>query len=121
MAEQQSPDSTDPSEVPGRLHEIAQLLRTTHHLGPEAQRALAELADELADILDPNASPPAEAAPLVESTAHVVEALHHDQGTGPLTSARGRLEKMVAAFEGRAPRTVDFARRLLDVLANLGI
>jgi hypothetical protein len=121
MAEQQSPQSMDPAAVPGRLHEIAQLLRTTHHLGPEAQRALAELADELADILDPSTAHPVEAAPLVESTAHVVEALHHDQDTGLLTGARGRLEKMLAGFEGRAPRTVDFARRLLDVLANLGI
>jgi hypothetical protein len=121
MAQQQSSDSTGPSEVAGRLHDIAQLLRTTHHLGPEAQHALAELADELANVLIPHTAPAAEAAPLVESTADVAEALHDRESTGPLAAARTQLEKMVAAFEGRAPQTVDFARRLLDVLANLGI
>jgi hypothetical protein len=121
MAEPQSPDSADSSEVASQLHEIAQLLRTTHHLGPEAQRALAELADELANVLEPPATTPTEAAPLVESTAQVAQALHHEHRFGPLTAARTRLEKMIAGFEGRAPHTVDFARRLLDVLANLGI
>jgi hypothetical protein len=112
---------SDSSGVAERLHEIARLLRTTDHLGPEAQQALAELADELANVLQPHTTPPAEAAPLVESTAEVVEALHQEHDAGLLTAARDRLEKMVAAFEGRAPHTVDFARRLLDVLANLGI
>jgi hypothetical protein len=121
MAEQQPVHSTSPSEVPGRLHEIAQLLRATHHLGPEAQHALADLADELGNLLDPQAAPAAETAPLVDTTAHVVEALHHKQGAGPLTAARQRLEQLAAEFEGRAPNAAGFARRLLDALANLGI
>jgi hypothetical protein len=121
MADRQNPGSTDPAEVPSRLHEIASLLRGTHHFGPEVQRALAELADEMANLLDPNTKASPEATRLVESTAHVVEALHQEQPTGPQSAARGRLEKLIAEIEGRAPRTVDFARRLLDALANLGI
>jgi hypothetical protein len=114
MAEQQP-------EMSGRLHEIAQLLRGTHHLGPEAQQALAKLADELGDLLDPTVPPPAEAAPLLESTAQVVAALHQEQGAGPLTAARQRLEHALAEVESHAPGSADFARRLLDILANLGI
>jgi hypothetical protein len=114
MAEQQ-PD------VSGRLHEIAKLLRGTHHLGPEAQQALAKLADELGNLLDPATTLPAEAAPLLESTAHVVSALRDKRGPGPLSAARARLEKTVAEVEARAPGAADFARRLLDTLANLGI
>jgi hypothetical protein len=114
MAEQQP-------EMSGRLHEIAQLLRGTHHLGPEAQQALANLADELGDLLNPTGTPPAEAAPILESTAQVVAALRHDQGTGVLAAARQRLEHALAEVEAHAPGSADFARRLLDVLANLGI
>ena len=108
-------------DMSGRLHEIAQLLRGTHHLGPEAQQALAELADELGNLLDPAVPAPAEAGPLLESTAHVVAALRQKHGSGPLSAARERLEAAVAKFGARAPGTADFARRLLDTLANLGI
>jgi hypothetical protein len=108
-------------DVSGRLHEIAKLLRGTHHLGPEAQQALAKLADELGNLLDPAAPPPAEAVPLLESTAHVVSALRDRKGAGPLGAARERLEETIAEVEARVPGTADFARRLLDTLANLGI
>jgi hypothetical protein len=100
-----------------RLHEIAALLRGTHHLGPEAQQALAQLADELGEQW----TPAAESGPLLESTKHVVEALRHEQGSGPLSAARQRLEESAAALEARAPRAADFARRLLETLADLGI
>jgi hypothetical protein len=111
----------DPSDVSGRLHEIAQLLRGTHHLGAEAQEALAKLADELGNLLDPAQPPPPEAAPLVNSTVKVVEALREGQSTGLLSAARQRLQETVAEVESHAPGSADFARRLLDVLANLGI
>ena len=121
MAKSQPRSALDPSEVPARLHEIAELLRGTHHLGPEAQQALAEFADELGNILNQATAPPPEAAPLVESTGHVVEALHQEQGTTQVTAARSRLQELAAEFDARAPRVADFARRLLDALANLGI
>jgi hypothetical protein len=121
MAEPQPTPSLNPSEVPARLHEIAELLRGTHHLGPDAQQALAEFADELGKILEQAAAPPHEAAPLVETTGHVVEALHQEQGVTQGTAARHRLQELAAEFDARAPRVADFARRLLDALANLGI
>jgi hypothetical protein len=121
MAEQEATDLPDPSEISDQLHEIAQLLRGTHHLGPEAQRALATLADELGNLLDPAQPPPPEAAPLVDSTAKVVEALRQPKSPGVLSAARARLQETVAEVESHAPGSADFARRLLDVLANLGI
>lgn len=118
MAEPQTPSSP---AVPDQLHEIAKLLRTAHHLGPEAQAALAQLADDLGYVLRENAAPKAESAALIQHVGQLVETLHQDQRTGPLASARQRLEKAMAAVEGRAPYTVGFARQLLDALANLGI
>jgi hypothetical protein len=117
MAEQQPSRPLSAAEISSRLHEIAKLLRSTHHLGTEAQEALAQLADELGDSW----TPAAESAPLLESTTHVVQALRHGQATGPLSGARQRLEETAAAMEARAPGAADFARRLLDTLANLGI
>jgi hypothetical protein len=107
-------------ELPGRLQEIARLLRGTHHLGPEAQQALAELADELGKLLDPS-TPPEAAGRLLESTGHVVEALREKKSAGMVGAARQRLQKTVAEVESHVPGSADFVRRLLDVLANLGI
>jgi hypothetical protein len=121
MAENQPERPLSPSELSDRLHEIAQLLRGTHHLGPEAQQALAHLADQLGNLWDPETTAPAEAAPLLESTSQVVESLRHENDSGPLAAARERLEETVAALEARAPRAADFARRLLETLSNLGI
>jgi hypothetical protein len=116
MAEPQPVPAT-PADLAARLHEIARLLRESHHFGPEAQAALAQLADDLGHHL---AAPP-EATHLVESTAQVVEALHHEEGTGPLAAARRRLAEVAAEVEARAPQAAHFARRLLDALADLGI
>jgi hypothetical protein len=121
MAEQQPSPSADSSAVSAQLHEIAQLLRGTHHLGAEAQQALAQLADELGNLLDPALPPPPEAAPLVESTAHVVQALHGEQSSAPSPAARYRLQQLAAELDARAPRVAAFARRLLEALGNIGI
>jgi hypothetical protein len=120
MPEPQPPVPGAASAVPAQLHEIAQLLRDTDHLGPEARQALAELADDLGDAFGSAAAAPAEATPLVHHLADVVEALHHER-RGLLAGARRRLEGVIAPVEGRAPYGVAFARRLLDVLASLGI
>ena len=107
--------------VSAQLHEIAQLLRTTDHLGPEAQAALAELADDLATALGQGTTPSAEGLAILSHARQLIEALHSDQSADPLTPARRRLEEAAAAVEGRAPYAVAFARRLLDALASLGI
>ena len=121
MAQQQPSQPAGGSELVDRLHEIARLLRTAHHLGPEAQQALARLSEDLGKALDPAAAPSPEEAELVQSTAKVVEALHQSQDSGPLDAARERLEESAAELEARAPNVAEFARRLLDTLSNLGI
>jgi hypothetical protein len=121
MAQHDPPDSLTQAEISSRLHEIAQLLRGTHHLGPEAQQALAEFADELGSLLETAPPPPAEAAPLVETTAHVVESLHQEDERESAPAARSRLLELAAEADARAPRLADFTRRLVDALSNLGI
>ena len=121
MAEQQPSPGAGGSDLVDRLHEIARLLRNAHHLGPEAQQSLARLSEDLSNALDPSASPSPEEAELVQSTSRVVQALHNAQDAGPLEAARSRLEESAAELEARAPGVAEFARRLLDTLANLGI
>src|SRR5262249_53327433 len=121
MAEQQPSRGPSGSDLVDRLHEIARLLQTADHLGPEAQQALARLSEDLSNALDPSASPSPEEAELVHSTGRVVEALHNAHDAGPLEAARERLENAAAALEARAPTVAGVARRLLDTLSNLGI
>src|SRR4051794_9364515 len=78
--------------VPVRLHEVAQLLREAHHLGPEAQAALAELLDELSQNLGPAPLSDETRAHLEANTVHLIQALH-SQEEGPLSAARKRLEE----------------------------
>lgn len=115
MAEAPSPD------VRGNFQDLARQLRGAHHLGPEAQQALAELVEELGQAFPAGEGPPAEMTHLAESTAHVVEALRQQDETGLLGAARERLERATVAAETRAPVAAGVARRLVDALANLGI
>jgi hypothetical protein len=103
------------------LHEIAQLLRQTHHLGPQAQQALARLADELGEVPEMASLPSAEGTQLLERTTALVEALHRQQKASRLIAARDRLEQAVYVTGAQAPLVAGIARRLLDTLANLGI
>jgi hypothetical protein len=118
-----TPSSNPPSvtEVQERLHEVARLLRESRSLDPQSQRVLAELVDELSTTLQAGAVPPAEVAHLAESTAHLAESLHHQHDTGVLGKARERLEGAVLQAEVHAPVAVGLARRVLDMLANIGI
>jgi hypothetical protein len=109
-----------PSAVSAGLHRIAQALREGPPLGPEAQRALAALIDELGNAL-PAAEPPTpEMEHLAGTTAEFVHALHRRE-TGRLAAARDRLEQAILGIEAQAPLTAGVARRVLDALANLGI
>ncbi len=103
------------------LHEIAEDLRKTRHLGPESQQALADLLEELNRALDPAALPTAETAHLAESVAHLALALHERHDTGLLAAARDRLREAALRAEAAAPGPVGVARRFMDTLANLGI
>jgi hypothetical protein len=121
MVDPQNTSAGDPSAVQARLHEIAELLRKTHHLGPEAQQALAKLADELGKAIGEPRTPLASPLPFVESMAQVVEALHQSEDQGPTDAPRDRLRELAAKVETQAPNATAFARRLLDTLSALGI
>jgi hypothetical protein len=116
MAEQPSGDP-----VPARLHELAQLLRQAHHLGPEAQAELAQLVDELSQSLDPASLPEASRRHLDESKTHLVNALRGKADVGRLSATGRRLEEAALRLEAEAPQVTGILRRLIDILANLGI
>ena len=109
------------NRVAEQLHEIAGLVRKAHHLGPEGQRLLAELLEELSVALKSPEAPSAEVAHLAESAAHLVQAVHREDEAGILARARDRFEKAIVAAESDAPVATGIARRLMDALANLGI
>ncbi len=121
MAEQLPPNSSFPPEVRESLQKVSRLLHEARHLGPEAQRTLADLVDELANALAAGGVSAAEAAHLSERTARLLEAVEGQHDEGVLNAARERLEEAVVGAESRAPVVAGVARRLLDALANLGI
>src|SRR5829696_2300660 len=103
-----------------RLQELARLLRGSRHLGPQVQRELADLLEELAGELE-SAAPSAHAEHLAESAAHLAHELHERRGLGPVGAAVQRLNEAAARAEARAPVATGLARRLIDVLADIGI
>lgn len=111
-----------PSSTPRvNLQEVAEKLRQADHLGPEAQQALADLLDELANAL-PSAGPAsAEANHLAASAAHLAEALHQRHEEGALATAIERFEASVARAEAKAPMASGIAHRIIETLASLGI
>src|SRR5262245_39899096 len=117
MTQPTPPDPQTRAEVQARLQELARQLRQTRHLDPEAQQAVADLLAELSQALHPEVLSFKEAGQLVESTAHLAEALHQGQPRGPLQAARQRLERAVLRAEARAPLLTGIVGRLLDALA----
>ena len=121
MPEQPSGASPSPSDLQARVHAIAEFLRQADHLGPEAQQALAELVDELGNMLRSTAVPSAEMAQLTDSTAHLVQALHPEQDAEARAVALGRLEEAVLRVENKAPTAAGILHRLVETLSNIGI
>jgi len=117
------PDLTNPSlaEVRTLLHTIAELLRHTRHLGPEAQDLLADLIDELGVALETPTIPNQEIARLTECASHLVQAVKENPEPGVLSAAQERLENAVVAVETRSPALANLTRRLAEMLSNLGI
>jgi hypothetical protein len=103
-----------------RLQELARLLRGAGHLGPQVQRDLADLLEELAGELE-SAAPSPHAEHLAESAAHVAHELHQERGVGRVGAAVQRLKEAAARAEAKAPVATGLARRLVDVLADIGI
>jgi len=121
MSEKPESSPTAGPEIQARLQDVARMLRRSSPIDPAAQRALAELVEELSRTLRTQEVPAAEVTHLAESTAHLAEALHQQHDMGLLARARDRLERAVGNAEVQAPLTVGVARRLLHALANLGI
>jgi len=116
-----SPPTPGPAPaVEGRLHEVARLLRGSRHLRAPIRDELADLLDELAGEL--GAAPPSpHAEHLAESAAHLARELHDRRAEGPLGLAKERLGEAAARAESKAPVATGLARRLVDLLADLGI
>lgn len=118
MPEQPSSAFPTATRVQASLHELAQLLRSAHHLEPEAQQALADLVEEMSQSLARAEVPSAEMAHLAASAGQLSQALHQQHDTRRL---RERLEEVALRAETEAPVTAGIVRRLLDTLTNLGI
>jgi F0F1-type ATP synthase membrane subunit b/b' len=110
----------DPN-LEAKLRSIAQLLRQADHLGPEAQKALAEIVEELGRALHSTSVSSDEAKSLADSTAHLVQALHQKENQGLLVAARDRMKQAITQVEYQAPFAAQIAGRLLDTLASFGI
>ena len=121
MPEEPPSEARTGAHIRATFHDVAQMLREAHQLKPEAQEALADLVDELGKTLTPTALATSETAHLASSAASVARALHQEQSPTLLSAAKQRLEQAALRAEARAPVATDVARRLLDVLADLGI
>ena len=115
------PENSATTDVRAQMHNISELLRHTDRLEPEAQTLLADLIEELGKSLEATAVPSAEVARLTECAAQLVQAVHHTHEPGLLEAARNRLNRAVLAAESEAPVLAGLARRLAEMLANLGI
>jgi hypothetical protein len=102
------------------LRDLAGLLRGAEHLTPATRAALADLMAELAGALGRGGTGP-QLDHLAESAAQAARALHEQGQHGLLAAARERLEAAAARAEAKAPVATGVARRLIDVLAEIGI
>ena len=118
MSEQPTPAA---DALESNIHELARVVREARRLDPDARRALADLVDELSRTLHTAPHSAEETSRVAESAAHLAEALLAGREETVLTSARGRLENAAALADARAPVVSGLARRVLDVLADLGI
>jgi hypothetical protein len=122
MSEQPSPPPPAGTDVRESLRQLTQLLREAPHLEPEAQESLAELVHDLGRDLDPASLSAEESAHLRDLVAHLTQTLYHAKhDRGLLAQALARLEDVALRAEAQAPRTTEIARRIMEVLANLGI
>lgn len=121
MSKPSSSESPTQLGVEASLHDLAELLRKTAHLEPNAQKALAEIVEELAKALHSAPVPTQEMIPLANSTANLVHALHRRNDPTVLSAARDQLSRSIVRLENQAPIVAQIAGRLLDALASSGI
>jgi hypothetical protein len=111
--------SEQTAQLRGVLHHLAQILREARRLGPEAQRRLAGLVDELGQALDAPTVTPEEVQHLATTAAQLSEALR-TRDRGLLAGVRDRLQEAAVEAEAQAP-LLGLIRRLAEMLANIGI
>jgi hypothetical protein len=121
MTDEPSAAPPTQAELQANLSSLAQLLRKTHHVGPDARQKLAELVQELSQALATPSVPTTEVAALASTTGGLVQALHEQADTGTLGEARDRVNRAILAAEARAPFAAGIVQRLVDVLTDLGI
>ncbi len=118
----ETPESTPGADSTARerLLELAQSLHEADHLEPDARRELADLLRELAANLSPDA-PPEQASHLAESASHLVRLLHERPESGLIEAAKQSLEEATVRAGSNMPMAAELARRIVELLANLGI
>jgi hypothetical protein len=109
------------SDLEAKLHRIAGLLRDAGHLSPKAQQSLALLVDDLARAVQKPTGDPVAANHVAATAANLLDALVQKDDQGMLSAARDRLERTVISAGSQAPMAAGVARRLLDILAGIGI
>lgn len=110
-----------PSPVSAQLHTISQILREAHRLDPSTQAALADLIDEVSNTLEATEIDNAKVARLTESAALLVTAVHEQHDVGLVEAAQNRLEHAIVSIEIEAPGLASLARRVAEMLSNVGI
>src|SRR5437870_13581590 len=103
MPQQPSPDLPADANLEAKLQSIAQLLRQADHLSPEAQKALAEIVEELGKALHSATVSWEETKSRADSTAHRVRAEHQKHNQGPLAAARERTKQAITRVQYQAP------------------
>ena len=112
---------SDRNLVTTHLHTISQVLREAHRLDAATQAALADLIDELTNALTATEVDSAKLARLSESTAALTTAVHEQHDVGLLESAQNRLEHAIVSVETESPGLANVARRVAEMLSNVGI
>jgi hypothetical protein len=121
MPEPSASPTPDKAQVESQLRQLSQRLRTAAHLDPQSQRALADLMEQLAHALAAAPLASTEATQLAASTAQLGRALEQKQDRGHIATAMRLLEEAALRAEAETPIITGFARRMLEILANLGI
>jgi hypothetical protein len=112
--------SSAKAQVQAHLHAISRLLRDMRPLGPEEQALLADFVDELGNALDSPEVSDHEVAALTAGASELMQA-HQQNQPGVLTAAEERLERAAVTVEAKAPALANLARRLAEMLSDLGI
>ncbi|MFO0967276.1 MAG: DUF4404 family protein [Gemmataceae bacterium] len=106
--------------IQAQLLSVARLLQDVHPLSVESQHLIGALVAGLSDALSDPTLSPAKLAEFTEATAHLVEAVHHEEHQR-ISGLRDRLQLAAAEVESHYPTLAGLGRRLIEALSNIGI